>query len=121
MFPATITITVATGVDKILNRVNQDNFGSEYQLTDATSKSVLKIRHSKENKNSLGVVMNRHNVYFEYTLFPTLTDPSVVRSVTTTIREPEMSDPQASAAVAKGINVWLANGTNLPQLTAGVN
>lgn len=121
MFPSTITITIATGVDKILNRVNQDNYGSEYQLTDATSRSVLKIRHSKEGKNSFGVVMNRHNVYFEYTEFPTLTEPAIVRSYTSTMRAPELSDPTAISNIAKGVNTWLGTGTNLAQLAAGVN
>lgn len=121
MFPSTITITVATGEDKILERVNQDNFGSEYLLIDATTKSSLKIRHSKEGKDSFGGVMARHNVFFEHTVFPTLTAPEVVRSYTMTMRAPELSDPGVIASIAKGVQAWLGTSTNLNQLAAGVN
>lgn len=121
MFPSTITIEVATGVNKILERVNQDNFGSEYLLVDATSKSSLKIRHSKEGKDSFGGVMGRHNVFFEYTVFPTLTEPAVVRSYTMTLRSPELSDPSVMSNIAKGVQAWLGTSTNLIQISSGVN
>lgn len=122
MFPATITIEVSTGVNKILKRVNQDNFGSEYLLVDATTKNVLKIRHSKEGSNDPSKpVMVRHNVFFEYTVFPTTELPAYVRSYTMTMRRPELSNPSAVSDIAKGVQTWLGTSTNLADLAAGDN
>lgn len=121
MFPSTISITIATGVTKVLNRVNQDSFNSEYLLRDATSQSILKIRHSLESKDSLGNQMARHNVYFEYTEFPTLTTPVVVRSYTMTMRAPAYSDPTVLSDLSKGVGTWLATSTNYADIASGIN
>lgn len=122
MFPATITIEVSTGVNKILKRVNQDNFGSEYQLVDATSKNVLKIRHSKEGSNDPSKpVMVRHNVFFEHTVFPTTELPAYVRSYTMTMRRPELSNPSVISDIARGVQTWLGTSTNLADLASGDN
>lgn len=122
MFPATITITVDTGVDKILKRVNQDAYGSEYQLVDSTTKSTLKIRHSKEGSSDPSKqVMVRHNVFFEHITFPTLTLPSYTRSYTMTMRTPELSDPTVVSKIAAGVQSWLGTGTNLADLASGSN
>lgn len=121
MFPATITITIDS-VDTILNRVNQDNFGSEYLLIDSAKKCSLKIRHSLEGVNSaLQTKMARHNVFFEHITFPTLTTPEVVRSYTMTLRAPELSDPQIITKIGAGVQAWLATSTNLLQISSGVN
>lgn len=121
MFPATITITI-NSVDTILNRVNQDNFGSEYLLIDSEKKCSLKIRHSREGvKSAPQTTMARHNVFFEYITFPTLTTPEVVRSYTMTLRAPELSDPQVVANIGAGVQAWLATSTNLLQIASGVN
>ena len=122
MFPSTITITTASGVDKILNRVNQDSYGSEYLLIDATTRNTLKIRHNIEgSKDSSSGVMARHNVFFEQVEFPTLTTAQVLRSYTMTIRAPELSDPAVLAAIAAGVQGWIATSTNLSQIASGVN
>lgn len=121
MFPATITITIDS-VDVILNRVNQDNFGSEYLIIDSEKKCSLKIRHSLEGINSaLQTRMARHNVFFEHITFPTLTSPEVVRSYTMTLRAPELSDPQVITKIGAGVQAWLATSTNLLQISSGVN
>lgn len=122
MFPATITIAVNSTTNKVLNRVNQDNYGSEYLLLDATSKSTLKIRHSKEGSNDPSKpVMLRHNVFFEYVVYPTPTSESVLRSYTMTLRAPELSAPSALSDIAEGVQAWLGTGTNLADIASGVN
>lgn len=122
MFPSTITITTASGVDKILNRVNQDSYGSEYLLIDATTRNTLKIRHNKEgSKDASSSVMVRHNVFFEQVEFPTLTTAQVLRSFTMTLRAPEFSDPAVLTAIAAGVQGWIGTSTNLSQISSGVN
>lgn len=121
MFPSTITITVDTGKDIVLNRVNQDNFGSEYQFAGSTESAVLKIRHSLESPQADGRRFKRHNVFFEHTVYPTLTDLAKINSYTLTMRNLEMSDPLVVSKIAAGVEAWAATGTNRLQIAQGVN
>lgn len=121
MFPSTITITIATGQDRILNRVNQDNFGSEYQNIGSADSSTLKIRHSTEGVNADGVKMRRSNVFFEHVKYPTLTDPKKTFSSTVTLRSDPYSAPSLVSDITKGVNAWLATSTNMLDLASGVN
>jgi hypothetical protein len=79
-FGATLTVTV-NSVAKVLNRINQDNYGSEYYLRSATDEYRMKIRHSKEATQSDGRAFDRHNVELTHTVFATSTDPQVVRQI----------------------------------------
>lgn len=45
MFANTLSITIG-GVAKVLNRVNQDGYGSEYYLNDGTSRYTMKFSHT---------------------------------------------------------------------------
>lgn len=122
MFPDTITITTSLGVDKVLNRVNQDNYGSEYLLADATTRNTLKIRHSSEGVNSAtGVEMERHNLLFEQIVYATATDPESVRTYTMTVRLPKLSDPSVASDIASGVQTWLGTSTNLADIVSGIN
>lgn len=123
MFSDTITITI-NAIAHVLNRVNQDNFGSEYLLLNSTVKCSLKIRHNVEGpskSNPTAPVMARHNVFFEHITFPTLTTPEVVKSYTMTLRAPELSDPALAAQVGAGVAAWIATSTNMLQIASGVN
>lgn len=120
MFPATITLTVAT-VAKILNRVNQDSYGSEYQLNAALESLNLKIRHSIDKADGDGMIMRRHNVFVEHIVYPTPTTAMKKATYAVTIRHDKFSDPLTSVDIAKAVNVWLGTGTNLADIGAGVN
>ena len=121
MFANTITITIATGQDRILNRVNQDNFGSEYQYSDANEAISMKIRHSTDGVDGDGVTMKRHNVFFERIVFPTVTTLLKKESYTATLRHGKFEDPAVTAGIAKGVNTWLATTGVLTDLANGVN
>lgn len=69
MFADTITITV-NSVDKILNRINQDAYGSEYFLRGSDDDFRLKIRHTNYTAKTSGRVTDRHNVEFVHTVYP---------------------------------------------------
>lgn len=120
MFPNTITLTVAA-VAKVLNRVNQDGYGSEYQFNGATESINLKIRHSTDKVDGDGLVMKRHNVFVEHVVYPTITTLMKKETVTVTLRHDKFSDPTGVVDVTKAVNVWLGTGTNLADIGAGVN
>lgn len=120
MFPATITLTVDT-IAKILNRVNQDNYGSEYQLNGATESYNLKIRHSTDSVDKDGLVMKRHNVFVEHVVYPTPTTAMKKETITVTLRHDQYSDPIGIVDITKAVNAWLGSGTVLADLGAGVN
>lgn len=77
-FGSTLTLTV-NSVAKVLNRINQDNFGSEYYLRSSTDSYRVKIRHSSEAKQADGRSFDRHNVEVTHTVFATSTTPEIVR------------------------------------------
>lgn len=121
MFANTITITIATGQDRILQRINQDSYGSEYQYSDAVESCNLKIRHSSDKKDANGLVMKRHNVFFERIVYPTPTSLMKSQTFTATLRGDTYSDPATVAGVAKGVEAWLQSTTVNADLAVGVN
>lgn len=121
MFPNTITITIAPDQDRILSRVNQDNYGSEYTFSNAIEAISMKIRHTTDSVDKDGITMKRHNVFFERIVYPTSVDLMKKQSYTATLRTGTFEDPAVIAAIAKGTNVWLASGTVLSDLASGQN
>lgn len=79
MFADPITITV-NAVAKALVRINQDAYGSEYFLREATQEWRLKIRNTTYT-NSAKVLTDRHNFEFTNTVYATPTAPSIVRKI----------------------------------------
>jgi hypothetical protein len=120
MFPATITLTV-NSVAKVLNRVNQDSYGSEYSLSDTLDSWNLKIRHSKDTKDADGLVMKRHNVFVEHVTYPTPTTLMKKDSFTLTLRHDQFSAPTSAVDIGKAVNVWIGTSTNFADIGAGVN
>jgi hypothetical protein len=120
MFANTITLTV-NAVPFILNRVNQDNYGSEYSYNSGTESMVMKIRHSKDAVDSNGFIMKRHNVFLEHTVFATPTTAARFATYTATARHDQFGIPVQSSDLGKAVNVWLAASTNFADLVAGVN
>lgn len=73
MFADTITITV-NAVDKVLNKINQDGYSSEYLLRSTADEYRLFIRNSTVNdKKRPGAVMDQHNVELIHTVYPATT------------------------------------------------
>jgi hypothetical protein len=120
MFPSTITLTV-NSIAKVLQRVNQDSYGSEYQLLDTLDSWNLKIRHSTDSVDGDGLIMKRHNVFIEHVVYPTATTLMKKDSYTLTMRHDRFSAPTSAVDIAKAANVWLATSTNLADIGGGAN
>jgi hypothetical protein len=122
MFAATLTLTIA-GNARVLNRVNQDAYGSEYQYSDALQAISMKIRHSLDNPDADGISMKRHNVFVEHIVYPTLTVPMKKFTSTVTMRNGKFDDPVGTADLFKALAVLLAASSSamVTDLSVGVN
>lgn len=122
MFATTLTLTIA-GNARVLNRVNQDSYGSEYQYSDSTQSITMKIRHSLDTPDSDGVIMKRHNVFVEHIIFPTPTAAMQKFTSTTTLRGGRYDDPVKVADLVKAVHVLLAASTSamITGLSVGEN
>jgi hypothetical protein len=68
-FGATLTITV-NAVAKVLDRINQGNYSSEYLFATATEEWRVFIRHSKETPSKEdGRYFERHQFLLRHTIF----------------------------------------------------
>lgn len=61
MFSDTLTFTV-NGVAKVLQRINQDQYSSEYLLRTASDEVRLRIRNTSYRDKRANVMIDRHNV-----------------------------------------------------------
>lgn len=115
MFADPITITV-NSVAKALVRINQDKYGSEYLLREATQEWRLKIRNSSRSDKSGGFI-DRHNFEFTQTVYATSTAAQFDRKIYTVFehsRSDTVTDPlntflgfvafQTSANLTKALN-----------------
>lgn len=70
MFADTITLSV-NAVNKVLNRINQDGYSSEYYLRSTLDEYRLFIRNTTiSDKKRPGVVNDQHNVELVHTIYP---------------------------------------------------
>lgn len=99
-FANTLTLTI-DGAAKTLNRRNQDNFGSAYQMKSGTERIDLLIRHTVDTV--AGKKINRHNMFLEWTIFATPTANEQYYSSTYTLREGEVNDPATLDKLSVGI------------------
>lgn len=104
MLANTLSLTVAgaTGSPFTLTRVNQDNFGSQYNFIDTLQSITLKVRHSTDTVG--GVPIYRHNATIEHTIFATLTVPEKVCTATITLRDGKGYGPTTLLAFWVGFN-----------------
>lgn len=74
MRESTITLNLAApgqpAEEITLNRVNQDNYSTEYRLKESDVTHTLLIRHSKEKAKQLGRAVERHNVTYTQQFVP---------------------------------------------------
>lgn len=120
MFAATETLTI-NSVPYVLNRVNQDSYGSEYSYVGATDSVNMKIRHSTDSVDGDGITMLRHNVFVEHVVYPTATTEMEKYTYTCTIRVGKYNDPDEGTYLGQAVEAWLGTSTNLADIVAGIN
>lgn len=76
MLGDTLTITF-DGESKVLVKINQDAYSSEYLLRETDSQFKLSVRHSTANRS--GVVYDRHNVELARTVYAVDTVPEFIQ------------------------------------------
>lgn len=109
-FGATLTVSV-NAVNKVLNRINQDNYGSEYFLRTATDSYRAKIRHAKESPAADGTKLDRHNVELVHTIFGTSGAKDTVRTAYIVLRVPENDDLTTLGYFVAGFVDYLDSST----------
>lgn len=119
-FSSTLTITV-NAVAKVLNRINQDSYGSEYYLRTSTESWRARIRHSKEAPNAFGIVNDRHNFEVVHTIFGVSPAPDKVRTIYTIIRSPESDDATTLAQDVTGYVDYIDGASFAGDMLAWLN
>lgn len=116
--PQTVTIN---SVAKVLNRVNQDGYGSTYLLRTSTEEYRLTIRNTTYVDKKRAVSIDRHNVEFTQTIFPVAPATlSTVRKYYVVI-ENQQGDALAGATLLAGaLNDWL-NASSYAAITKLLN
>lgn len=120
-FGATLVVAYG-GANKTLNRINQDNYGSEYYLREATIEYRLKIRHSKESPSKVtGKGFDRHNVELTVTVLATPTTPAIVRQAYSVFRNDGYDDFAEVKKTDKALSDLLSSGSVIDDLLSWLN
>jgi ADP-ribosylglycohydrolase len=70
MFSDTLTVTI-NGAAKVLTRINQDQYSSEYRLRETLGEYTLRLRNTAYTDKTRAIRVDRHNVELIHTLYPT--------------------------------------------------
>jgi len=114
--PQTVTINA---VGKVLQRINQDSYSSEWLLRSTLDEYRLFIRNTSYLDKKRSVMIDRHNVELRHTIFPVAPATlSVVRKTYFVIENQQgdtLSDPILEAA---GLFTWgtASSNANLTKL-----
>jgi hypothetical protein len=120
-FGATLTITI-NAVAKVLNRINQDNYGSEFFLRETLVSYRVKIRHSKVKATAdKPYESDRHNVELTVTTFATATTPQRVSTFYTVMQVPADCVLATESYNGQGFGSYVANATRVDDLLNWLN
>lgn len=109
-FSSTLGITV-NAVLKTLNKINQDNYGSEYYLRETTQEFRAKIRHSVESAANGAEPFERHNLEITQTIFATATDPERIIQVYSVFRVRKSESAVVANYLCDALSGLMASGT----------
>lgn len=116
MFSDTITLTIDADA-KVLNRINQDGYTSEYFLRESDGSLRLKLRNtSYKDKSRGGVAVDRHNIELVHTVYPVApaTFPTIRKYYS--VLENDQSDDISMSAVTALAVVDFQTDINLMKL-----
>jgi hypothetical protein len=105
MLGDTISVTI-NAVAKVLSKINQDNYASEYFLKETLSEFRLRVRHTKDRVSAGSKERHRHQISLTETVYATTTAPQFDR-VSTIFFVSNFDDPAANQAYnIVGLEVW---------------
>lgn len=81
MLGDTLTLTLPVGGAKVLNKINQDGYTSEYFLKESLSEFRVKVRHTTAKATGSNPARDRHNVEVSERIYATATDAEFTRKV----------------------------------------
>ncbi len=100
MFADTLTLTIG-GVARVLAKVNQDNFCSEYRLVTTTDQFTLTLKNTNYTDKKTGQSIDRHTIQVLWTVFPvspsTLSIPRKAYTVFENVKGDNLTDPRNTA------------------------
>lgn len=114
-FGDTVTITI-NAVAKVLNKINQDQYTTEYLLRETDREFGLRIRHTKDKTVMNGFPVERHYVVLTETKYPvTGVSLGYTRSIAATILA-DRTDDQAGHKLFDAGLVGFLTPTNVGKL-----
>lgn len=115
----TLTVPV-NAVNKVLKRVKQDEYHTQYMLRETLEKWIVNVRHSKETPAKNGPAYDRHNVEFIHTVFATATTPERNDITYVVIRNEESDDYTKVGYDITAVADLLKVAGNIPDLLGWV-
>nr|APG77048.1 hypothetical protein [Beihai levi-like virus 5] len=115
MIGETITLTVDS-VAKVLNRINQDGYASEYLLREANGEYQMLVRNTRGSKpDSSGIVRDRHNVKVTRIIYGASGSPNITTVINFTVDNDVVSDDTDVINLSNAVTAW-ADGTIVGKL-----
>lgn len=120
-FSTPLTITI-NSIAYALNRVNGDNYGSNWVYRDAARSINMDIKHSSDAPNKVsGVVNLRHSITVTHRIYATSTVKELIYKWTYTLVTPDYADPADAQLSFVGMATALTSSTHHTDLLAGLN
>lgn len=105
--PLVITLGGSGGTAKSLPKINQDAYGSEYLLREATQEFRVRIRHSKESTKTGELPIERHNVEFTQTVYGVSPAPDKIRQVYIVVRNTKTDDSALVSDLGEAMSYYM--------------
>lgn len=117
MYGDSITLTLGGigGTDKVLKKINQDNYSAEYLIRETTGEIRMKVRHTLEQSKNGALALDRHNVEVTQVVFETSTAPEYTRQFYFVFRCAKQDNVAECVDVGEAVALW-ATGANLTAL-----
>jgi len=112
MLGDTFTLVLPVGGSKVLNKINQDGYASEYFLKESASEYTVKVRHTTAKAGGGLEQRDRHNVEVVERIFATSEAAETVRKAYVVF---ENYDDDTDDDNLLGLAAWLT-AANLAKL-----
>jgi flavin-dependent dehydrogenase len=112
MFADTITFTI-NSVAKVLSKINQDKYSSEYLLRETGGEFRARIRHSSFVDKTRAVTVDRHNVELTQVVYADGTSPQINRKAYMVFENDNRDDATSSQKFASGMAAFMSDANAL--------